>query len=124
MNLKGLDEITSQGRELLTQKYPEDANEGFDKWVAKTADWLNEIVPDSGLYAEWCSLNVSTLWTGASSYYDDFKSWQEYKNAVLERLDWLSSLPKVMRTSNRVETIFPMPDLSRLVSEPKLNASY
>jgi hypothetical protein len=92
VSLTGLDEWSLVGGQLLSVGKPVTAHSRFEDWVSGVGQWLNKVVPDSGLSSEWLSLPTSQLITGGS-YSNDPEDWRQFTRAVHGRLAWLAALP-------------------------------
>jgi len=106
MNFDGLDNLVDRGRALLGGNSDEvGAHRDFNNWVDDVAKWLNSIAPDKGLVAKWSSLPTSHLVIG--HHYDDrLITWQNFRNAIRTRLQWLgeiSSIQSVEEQSSKIQ---------------------
>jgi predicted nucleotide-binding protein len=97
---KKLEELANEGRILLYESDPYDADRKFESWDSTVASWLDEEHPGTGLSAEWSSLGHSSMVFG-SSYYDSPQVWQAFRNGVQKRMEWLSRLPTKLNNMDR-----------------------
>jgi len=97
-SLKGLNELTKVGRDLLKQTNPSYTHRDYAKWVDWVAEWIDNLAPNSGLSAEWSGLGDSGLVVGRH-YYDDVGSWMSFKDLVNSRLVWLGKLGQSITAS-------------------------
>lgn len=100
-NLEGLDDLSSEGQQLLDMNEPVEAHKKFNYWITSISRWLNQKTPNSGLKAEWLSQGKSDLVVGGC-YYDGPVSWHNFHQTVQRRLLWLSNLPT--KVSNKKST--------------------
>lgn len=99
---KTLADLTAQGRRLLQMAdNPVRSHSEFAYWDQEVARWLDSKFPDSGLSARWSSLPFSQLVSGGG-YYDYPEHWNNFRQAVQKRLEWLSDI-------NSISTM-PYPD--------------
>lgn len=105
MNFKGLDNLVDRGRALLGSNSNEvGAHRDFNNWVDDVAKWLNSVAPDSGLVAKWSSLPTSQLVIG--SHYDDRPTtWENFRNAIRRRIQWLGEIPSTQTAEKQSSTI-------------------
>ena len=97
-----IDQLASDGRELLQNRDGIDAHRSFNHWVNCVADWLDQQFPDSGKSATWSGLDASTLVSGRH-FYDNPTAWQIFHKAVRERLSWLGQLSSAQASSGNSE---------------------
>ena len=92
MSFEGLDSFSAIGLELLDGQDPVSTQEKFTAWVGEVHTWLSQAFQNSGLSAEWASLQTSQLISGGG-YHDDPVSWALFRGVVQARLRWLGHLP-------------------------------
>lgn len=95
---ENFEELVYEGRNLLNENNQSSAHNAFHTWVEKVSKWLNEILPKSGLSAEWSSLGTSKLVVGGRHYSEDI-IWREFHDMIQARLAWLAKLEKSYKKS-------------------------
>ena len=95
-DLTALAEFIQDGRKLKDEGGPTQADSAFDYWVHRVKEWLQTVSPESPLAVEWLSLGDSDLVRGGG-YYDDEASWNQFRNVVAQRLNWLTTLPAKLK---------------------------
>ena len=88
--------FSSQGRRLLNSHDVQEAHHKFYSWDSSVASWLDDILPDSGLSAQWSALPVSNLIFG-NYYATDLYAWRTYRQAVQVRLRFLANVATALR---------------------------
>lgn len=92
MPFEGLDSHSAAGLELLDSQDPVRTHDDFTVWVGNVHTWLSQAFPNSGLSADWASLQMSQLVSGGG-YHNDPVSWSAFRFTVQARLRWLGNLP-------------------------------
>jgi hypothetical protein len=86
-----LEQLAAEGRNLLTERNPVRADNGFRNWDSAVAIWLDDNFPGTGKSAKWSSLGSSQLKT-SHGYSDYDEAWRAFRGIVQNRLQWLSRL--------------------------------
>jgi predicted nucleotide-binding protein len=105
-----ISEALRKGSSLLSEEEPHQAHNNFMNWVDNVAAWLSEGRGWPALSAEWLSLPVSQLVSGANCS-NDSQDWRHFRDTVRERLRWLAehlrerSVPESTSFANKVNFI-------------------
>ena len=107
MSLDNLDHLSAVGQSLLNGDDASRTHAKFGRWVDEVRQWLADAVPNTGLVAEWLSLQASPLVSGGQ-YHEDSFHWAMHNTAVQSRLRWLADLPskaavKALLTPSRAQ---------------------
>jgi len=92
--MRGLDDMAKRGdsvKTLARTAAPIEFSMVHAGWIAVVAEWLSDMFPDSGLRAEWASLQSSDLGPPQDTPSRFTRGMAELN--VDQRLRWLASLP-------------------------------
>jgi TIR domain len=84
--------VSKAGRQLLHRgRDPSITHHEFVRWDNEVAEWLDERFPGTGFSAQWSSLSTSPL-VSDGHYYNDPRTWAEFRQAVQRRLKFLGDV--------------------------------